>query len=218
VRLGRGTRLAARVHVEEGAELGEDCYLFPGSYVGRGCTLGNRVVLWPGVVIGADGFGYAPGEGGRYTRIPQLGTVVIEDDVEIGATTTVDRATLGETRIGRGTKIDNHVQIAHNVTISSDVVIAGMTGISGSTRIGKRVRMGGRTGTTGHLQIGDDVTVSATSVVARDVPNGETVGGFPARPLREFLKSQALVRRIPRLEQRIRALEQSNRDARKEAP
>ncbi|MCA9753339.1 MAG: UDP-3-O-(3-hydroxymyristoyl)glucosamine N-acyltransferase [Gemmatimonadetes bacterium] len=206
-RLGRGTRLAAHAFVESSAVLGEGCYLYPGAYVGRGCVLGDRVVLHPGVVVGADGFGYSPLPDGGWAKIPQLGIVRIGDDVEIGANSCVDRATLGETVIGRGTKIDNLVQIAHNAAISENGAIAAQSGIAGSTRIGKRVRMGGQAGIPGHLTIGDDVTISAQAGVTRDIPDGQSVTGFPARPVREFFRSQALVKRLPDLERRLQSLE-----------
>jgi UDP-3-O-[3-hydroxymyristoyl] glucosamine N-acyltransferase len=194
-RIGKGTRIAAHAYVGHEAVLGDGCYLHPNSYVGRGCRLGHRVILYPGAIIGSDGFGYAPYEG-RYHKIPQLGIVDLGDDVEIGANACIDRATMGCTRVGRGTKIDNLVQVAHNVAIGEDGVIAAQTGISGSTRIGDRLRMGGQVGVIGHLRFGNDVTASAKSGVIGDLSDGEMVSGFPARPHREWLRGVAALRRL----------------------
>lgn len=195
VRIGKDTRIAAHAYVGHEAVLGEACYLHPQTYVGRRCRLGHRVVLFPGAVVGADGFGYAPHQG-RYHKIPQLGIVVLGDDVEVGANACIDRATMGCTRIGRGTKIDNLVQVAHNVAIGEDGVIAAQTGISGSTRIGDRLRMGGQVGVSGHLRFGNDVTASAKSGVIGDLADGAMVSGFPARPHREWLKGIAALRKL----------------------
>ncbi|MBZ0268950.1 UDP-3-O-(3-hydroxymyristoyl)glucosamine N-acyltransferase, partial [bacterium] len=170
-RLGKGTRIAANAYVGHEAVLGDGCYLHPQSYVGRRCRLGHRVVLYPGAIVGSDGFGYAPVEG-RYHKIPQLGIVDLGDDVEVGANACIDRATMGCTRIGRGTKIDNLVQVAHNVAIGEDGVIAAQAGISGSTRIGDRLQMGGQVGVIGHLRFGNDVTASAKSGVIGNLADG----------------------------------------------
>lgn len=194
-RIGKGTRIAAHAYVGHEAVLGEGCYLHPQTYVGRRCRLGNRVVLYPGAVVGADGFGYAPYQG-RYHKIPQLGIVDLGDDVEVGANACIDRATMGCTRVGRGTKIDNLVMVAHNAAIGEDGVIAAQAGISGSTRIGDRLRMGGQVGVIGHLRIGNDVTASAKSGIIGDLTDGEMVSGFPARPHREWLRGIAALRKL----------------------
>ena len=205
-RLGRGTCVAARSYVGADATVGEDCYLYPGVFLGRGCVLGDRVTIHPGAVLGADGFGYAPVEG-RWHKIPQIGIVEVHDDVEIGANSCIDRAALGKTVIGRGTKIDNLVQIAHNVAIGQDCVLIAQSGISGSTRIGDRVRVGGQAGLIGHLKIGDGAAMAAQAGVIGDVPAGVTVSGYPARPHREALRAEASLRRLPELQRRVRALE-----------
>ncbi len=210
-RIGRGTRLATGVVVEEGAVVGEDCYLYPNTYVGRHCVLGNRVVLYPGAVIGSDGFGYAPVDG-AYVKIPQLGIVVLEDDVEVGCNSCIDRATMGRTWIGRGTKIDNLVQIAHNVAVAEGGAIAAQSGIAGSTRVGKRVRLGGQVGISGHLRLGDDVSAAAQAGIIEDQPNGVTVAGYPARPTRETWRAVAHLRQLPELVRRVKALESRSRE------
>jgi UDP-3-O-[3-hydroxymyristoyl] glucosamine N-acyltransferase len=206
VRVGEGTRIRAHVFVSSAAVLGRSVVLHPRVFVGSGCVLGDRVTVHPGAVIGADGFGYARDDG-AWKKIPQIGIVEIEDDVEIGANACIDRATLGRTRIGRGTKIDNLVQIAHNVAIDEQGALAAQAGVAGSTRIGKRVRLGGQAGVIGHIAIGDDVSIGAQAGVIGDVPAGETVSGYPARPHREALRVEAELRRLPELIRRVRALE-----------
>jgi UDP-3-O-[3-hydroxymyristoyl] glucosamine N-acyltransferase len=204
--LGARTRIAAGGYVGTDAVLGEDCYLYPHVYVGRGCRLGRRVHVQAGAVIGSDGFGYAPVDG-VFRKIPQIGVVEIADDVEIGANACIDRATLGRTVIGRGTKIDNLVQIAHNVAIAEDGAVAAQSGIAGSTKIGRGVRLGGQAGLVGHLKIGDGASIGAQAGVIGDVAAGETVSGYPARPHRDAMRVEASVRRLPELIRRVRALE-----------
>jgi UDP-3-O-[3-hydroxymyristoyl] glucosamine N-acyltransferase len=215
-RVGARTAVGAGCYVGEAAVLGEDCYLHPHAYVGRRCVLGDRVILQPAAVVGSDGFGYAFVEG-RYRRIPQIGIVVIGDDVEIGANACIDRATLGATRVERGTKIDNLVQVAHNVAIAEDSALAAQSGVAGSTRLGKRVRLGGQAGVIGHIRVGDGAQVGAQAGVIGDVPPGVTVSGYPARPHREALRAEAALRRLPDLARRVRALEE-RRDGGGEQP
>jgi UDP-3-O-[3-hydroxymyristoyl] glucosamine N-acyltransferase len=164
------------------------------------------VTVHSGAVVGADGFGYAR-DGARYVKIPQVGRVVLEDDVEIGANTAIDRATLGETRIGRGTKLDNLVHIGHNVRVGGDTVIAGQVGISGSTRIGSRVTLAGQAGVVDHVSIGDDVIVGAQAGVTKDIPAASIVLGSPAIPHREFKRQVATVARLSELVKTLRGLE-----------
>jgi UDP-3-O-[3-hydroxymyristoyl] glucosamine N-acyltransferase len=204
--VGARTKIGAGSYVSTQAALGEDCYLFPRVFVGRGCILGNRVWVHPGAVIGADGFGYARAEG-EYRKIPQIGIVEVGDDVEIGANACIDRATVGKTTLGRGTKIDNLVQIAHNVAVAEDAALAAQSGVAGSTRIGKGARLGGQAGLVGHITIGDGASIGAQAGVIGDVPAAVTVSGYPARPHGEAMRIEAAIRRLPELLRRIRALE-----------
>jgi len=206
VEIGPGTVLEAQVFVGANSRVGRECRIFPQVTLRDGTWLGDRVTVHSGAVVGADGFGFAR-DGARYVKIPQVGRVVLEDDVEIGANTTIDRATLGETRIGRGTKLDNLVQIGHNVRVGGDTVIAGQVGISGSTRIGSRVTLAGQAGVVDHVSIGDDVIVGAQAGVSKDIPAGSIVLGSPAIPHREFKRQVAAVARLPELVKVLRGLE-----------
>lgn len=226
VRLGQGVSVGALAVVADGVEVGEETwigaqvYIGPGSRIGRRCVLhprvtlreavlvGDRVIIQSGAVVGSDGFGYARDELGRYVKIPQVGRVVLEDDVELGANVAVDRATMGETRVRRGTKLDNLVQVAHNVVIGEDTVIVAQVGISGSTTIGSRVTLAGQAGIVGHLRIGDDVTIGAQAGVTKDLPDGAVVLGSPAMPHMEYKRSVAAARRIPELRKLLRGLEE----------
>jgi len=212
VTLGDRARIGARVtlfpgtFVGEDAAIGDDCVLHPNVVVGRGCTVGQRVIIHAGTVIGSDGFGYVMHEG-RHQKIPQIGSVEIEDDVELGANVTVDRATFGKTLIRRGTKVDNLVQIAHNVAIGEHCILAGQTGIAGSTRLGSYVVVGGQAAITDHIELGDRVMVAGRAAVSRSVPAGQVVSGAPALPHEVFIKAQAVIPRLPELRQLVRNLE-----------
>lgn len=212
--IGARTTLVAQVYVGEDTLVGPDCLFYPQVVVRERVTIGARVILHPGAVLGADGFGFAP-EGGGYHKIPQIGTVVIEDDVEIGANTTIDRAALGETRVGRGCKIDNLVMIAHNVRIGPDTVVAAQTGFAGSTQVGRHVVVGGQVGTNGHITVGDNAVLAAQSGILRDVEPGGVVWGTPARPhaetlrlLAEYGKLTEVRKKVEKLEGRLKALEE----------
>jgi len=206
-RVGARTVLHAHVALYADVAVGEDCVLHSGVQVREKCRLGNRVVVQNGAIIGSDGFGFAKDDAGRYEKIAQMGVVVIEDDVEIGALTAVDRAALNETRIGRGTKIDNLVQIGHSVTIGSDSVLAGQVGIAGSAKVGSRVILAGQVGVVGHLEIGDGAIVTAQTGVPGDVAPGAVISGSPAIENRAWLKSTAVFAKLPELQKRIRELE-----------
>jgi UDP-3-O-[3-hydroxymyristoyl] glucosamine N-acyltransferase len=195
------------VFLGDGVTVGDDCVLHPNVVVRDDCRIGDRVILHAGVVIGSDGFGYA-GHGAERIKIPQVGIVQIEDDVEIGANTTVDRATLGRTVIGRGTKIDNLVQIAHNVLIGENTVIAAQVGIAGSTRIGKDVTLAGQVGVVNHITIGDGAKIGPQSGIPRSVPAGALLsGGIAAAPHREWLKVMTLLPQLPKLWSTVKHLE-----------
>jgi UDP-3-O-[3-hydroxymyristoyl] glucosamine N-acyltransferase len=207
VRVGARTVVHAHTVLYPDVEIGEDCVLHSGVHVREGCRLGRRVIVQNGVVIGADGFGFARDDAGRYEKIPQVGIVVVEDEVEIGALTAIDRAAMKETRIGRGTKIDNLVQIGHSVTIGKDTVLAGQVGIAGSARIGDGVTLAGQVGVAGHLTVGDRVIATAQTGIPSSVEAGAMVSGYPAIENRAWLKSSAVFPRLPELLRRLRDLE-----------
>jgi UDP-3-O-[3-hydroxymyristoyl] glucosamine N-acyltransferase len=190
-------------------QIGDDCVLHAGVQVREACRLGHRVIVQNGAVIGSDGFGFAKDDSGRYEKIPQVGVVVVEDDVEIGAVSAIDRSALGETRIGRGVKIDNLVQIGHSVTVGSDTVLAGQVGIAGSTKVGSNVTLAGQVGVAGHLTIGDGVIATAQTGIPNDVAAGSLISGYPAIENRAWLKSSAVFAKLPELQKRLRALERS---------
>lgn len=197
-RIGRETVIESGAHIGEGVTIGERCFIGPNVVIMRGCRLGDRVIIHGGTVIGADGFGYVWAEG-RHLKIPQLGNVVIEDDVELGANVCVDRATLGSTLIKRGTKIDNLVQIAHNDVVGEHVIMAGQVGLAGSVHVGSRVMLGGQVGVADHLTIGEDARIGAGSGVTKDVPAGETFWWYPARPMKKIKEELAALAFLPRV-------------------
>jgi UDP-3-O-[3-hydroxymyristoyl] glucosamine N-acyltransferase len=206
--VGDRTVLLPGVIVGEGAVVGEDCLFYPHVVLYHDVRVGSRVILHAGCVIGCDGFGFAPSLEG-YRKIPQVGTVEIGDDVEIGANTTVDRAVLGVTRIGRGTKLDNLVQVGHNVTIGKDTVIAALTGIAGSCRIGNRVMIGGQAGLAGHLEVEDGILLGAKCGVAHTLRASEARvwSGIPAIPHPTWLRMAMLLPKLPELFRRVKRLE-----------
>ncbi|MBP2675755.1 MAG: lpxD [Deltaproteobacteria bacterium] len=211
--IGARTALLAGVYVGKGASVGEDCLIYPRVTLYHGVRIGKRVILHAGCVIGSDGFGFAPSEKG-FRKILQVGTVEIDDDVEIGANTTVDRAALGVTRIDRGTKLDNLIQVGHNVTIGKDTVIAAQTGISGSCRIGDHVMIGGQAGLAGHLEVGNGVMLGARTGVASSLTaaEGPVYSGAPAMPHKTWLKMVTLLPSLPELFRRVKRLEQGKPD------
>lgn len=206
VRIGTQTQIFPNCVILDDAEIGENCILYPSVTIRENCKIGNRVILQNGAVIGSDGFGYAPHEG-RYHKIPQIGRVIIEDDVEIGANTVIDRATMGETIIKAGVKLDNLIQIAHNVLIDENTVIAAQTGISGSTTIGKNTVIAGQVGTVGHISIGDRVQIGAQSGVSKNIPSGQIYFGYPARPIMKTKRIEAILNNLPDLIKKIKVLE-----------
>jgi UDP-3-O-[3-hydroxymyristoyl] glucosamine N-acyltransferase len=206
-RIGDRTVLMPGVFIGEETVLGEDCLIYPSVTIMDRCRLGNRVILHPGVVVGSDGYGYVPYEKGFY-KIPQIGIVEIEDEVEVGANTTIDRAALGKTVIRRGVKIDNLVQVAHNVEVGEHTLLVAQVGIAGSAKIGKRVALGGQVGVAGHIEIGDEVMVAAKSGVARDIPPKQVISGIPAMPHPLWLRTRFLIEKLPQMAQRIKDLEE----------
>jgi UDP-3-O-[3-hydroxymyristoyl] glucosamine N-acyltransferase len=205
--IGAHSFLSAAVTVQEDVRVGEHCRLHAGVVIRESCRLGDRVTLQPGVVIGGDGFGYEFNERGESEKVPQVGDVVIEDDVEIGANSTVDRARIGSTRIGRGTKIDNLVMIAHNCVIGPHSLIVAQTGIAGGAVLGERVIAMAQSGVAGHVRVGAGVFIGARGGVIEDTPARSRVWGFPAVPERAWHRSVAWLVRLPELAKRIRALE-----------
>lgn len=205
--VGDGSYIGAGVHVGENVNVGSGCFIHPNCVLYADVEIGARVILHAGVVVGADGFGYIPDEEGRIFKYPQTGRVVIEDDVEIGANTTIDRATLRETRIGRGTKIDNLVQIAHNVVIGEDCILASQVGIAGSVRIGRGVMMGGRVGVVDHVEIGDGAKFGADTGVLQSLEGGKVYMHNPAAEVRDARRRIAVLKNLPRLSDRVNRLE-----------
>jgi UDP-3-O-[3-hydroxymyristoyl] glucosamine N-acyltransferase len=205
----RGVRLFPNVTIYEGVRVGEDSVLHSGVAIREGSVLGKRVIVHNNSVIGADGFGFAKDEQGRWLKIPQTGRVVIEDDVEIGACSTIDRASVGETRISRGVKIDNLVQVGHSCEIGDDSLICAQVGLAGSSRVGKKVILAGQVGIAGHMTVGDGAIMIAQSGTFRDIPPGKVMSGvFPAIDHRESLKVMAAFPKLPAMQRSVRNLEE----------
>jgi UDP-3-O-[3-hydroxymyristoyl] glucosamine N-acyltransferase len=205
--IGNRVRIHANVTVYDNVKVGADSVIHSGVAIRENSVLGERVIVHNNSVIGSDGFGYAKDEERRWLKIPQSGRVVIEDDVEIGAGTTIDRASVGESRIGRGTKIDNLVQIGHSCTIGEDTLLCAQVGLAGSSHIGNRVILAGQAGVAGHNTIGDDVVLTAKSATSHDVPAGKMISGIPAFDNRDWLRSIAAFRRLGEMQRKIRELE-----------
>lgn len=205
-KIGARSVIGAFSYIGHDVQIGEDTFLHPRVTVAERCAVGNRVILHSGVVVGSDGFGFELVEG-RHVKIPQVGIVQIDDDVEVGANTTMDRARFGRTWIQEGTKIDNLVQIAHNVVIGKHCIIVSQVGISGSTHLGNYVTLAGQVGVVGHIEVGDQVVVGAQSGVSKSLPPKALYMGTPAVPAAEYREQVALVRRLPKLSARVQALE-----------
>jgi UDP-3-O-[3-hydroxymyristoyl] glucosamine N-acyltransferase len=215
VRLGNGCKIYPHACIGDGVTIGDNCIIYPHVTLYDDCIIGNRCILHAGSVIGSDGFGFAP-EGNDYKKIPQLGNVVLEDDVEIGANTTIDRAVMDSTVIRKGVKLDNLVQIAHNVEVGEHTVMAAQTGVSGSVKIGRHCRFGGQAGVVGHLCIEDEASVGAQAGIIGHIGKGRAVLGAPAIDAKAFLRSSVIFGRLPemyrQLEQLKREIEQLKKD------
>lgn len=227
VQVGKKTSIGDFTSIQKEVTIGDNCRIYPQVFIGAGVNIGKNVIIYPGVkiyhncqigdnciiqanaVIGSDGFGFAPQSDGTYEKIPQVGIVILEDNVEIGANTVIDRATMGQTIIKKGTKLDNLIQVAHNVTVGENTVIAAQTGIAGSTKIGNECQIGGQAGFVGHIEIADKVRVQAQSGVAASIKKvGSKVYGYPALSYQDYLRAYALFRQLPEIEKRIRKLEE----------
>lgn len=210
VTIGNGVKIYPNSYIGDNVTIGNGCKIFPGVKIYPECHLGNKVILHSGTIIGGDGFGFAPLANGSYIKIAQIGNVILEDDVEIGANTTIDRATMGSTIIRKGVKLDNLIQIAHNVEIGENTVIAAQTGISGSAKIGRNCIIGGQVGMVGHIQIADGTRINAQSGLSKSVQSPySTLNGSPAFEYKSSLKSQAVFRNLPEMQQRLLKLEEA---------
>lgn len=214
-RIGSGTLILDQVYVGTGVRIGKNCTLHPGVRIAKGCEIGDNCVLHANVVIGSDGFGFAPQADGSYTKVPQLGKVIVEDDVEIGANTVIDRATMGATLIRKGVKLDNLIQIGHNVEIGEHTVIAAQAGIAGSSKIGKGCRIGGQVGIAGHLSIADGTQLQAQSGVGGHLrETGASLMGSPALNYRDFQRSYVVFKQLPQLYRELDRLKKELSDLR----
>ena len=204
--IGENTVVYPHVYIGTGVKVGSDCLLYSGAAIREYCQLGNRVIVQNNAVIGSDGFGFVT-IGGKHKKVPQVGNVIIGDDVEIGACVTIDRATTGSTVVKNGSKIDNLVHLAHNVVVGENCFFVAQTGIAGSAKIGNNVTFAGQSGSAGHITIGDHCIFAARSAPINDVPAGSFCAGFPARPHREWLRSEAAAGKVPDLLKKVRELE-----------
>lgn len=207
VKVGKGCQIYPQVYLGAGTTVGEGTILYPGVKVYEGCRIGRNCILHAGAVIGADGFGFMPNAAGGFDKIPQLGNVVIEDDVEIGANTCIDRAKTDSTVIRRGVKLDNLIQIGHNVQIGENTVSSAQTGIAGTSKVGSNCFLAGQVGVADHVTIGNNVKVGSKSGLDKDVPDGEVRFGYPALPGMQYHRSAAVFKRLPELEKQVRELQ-----------
>lgn len=207
VKLGRNVKVYPQAYIGRGCTIGDDCIIYPGAKIYHGCKLGNRCIIHAGAVIGADGFGFAPEADGSYNKIPQLGIVELADDVEVGANTTIDRAVMGATTVGRGTKLDNLIQLAHNTSVGQHTVIAAQAGVAGSTHVGSHCMIGGQVGMAGHITVGDHVTIGAQSGIPNSVAANQRLMGYPAVPAGDFARQTVYIKRLGQLFDRVAKLE-----------
>lgn len=210
VTIGKNVKIYPNSFIGDNVTIGDHCVFFAGVRIYSETTIGNNCTIHSGTIIGSDGFGFAPQEDGTYQKVPQIGNVIIEDNVEIGACTTIDRATLGSTIIRKGVKLDNQIQIAHNVEIGENTVIASQTGVAGSTKIGKNCMIGGQVGIVGHITIGDNVKVQAQSGIGKSLQDGEVVQGTPAFNYSDFTKSYVHFKNLPKIVAEIDKIKKNN--------
>ncbi|MBR2378006.1 MAG: UDP-3-O-(3-hydroxymyristoyl)glucosamine N-acyltransferase [Bacteroidaceae bacterium] len=213
--VGEGCKLYPQVYIGDDVVIGNNVTLYPGVKVYHGCRIGNNCIVHAGSVIGSDGFGFAPQADGSYKKIPQVGVVILEDDVELGANTTIDRATMGATIIRRGVKLDNLVQIAHNVEVGENTVMAAQVGIAGSTKIGSQCMFGGQVGVAGHRHVGNRVVIGAQSGIPNDVKDNMELMGYPAVPKVEFARQTVHIKRLAQLNQTVKELQQQINELKK---
>ncbi|MBP3349286.1 MAG: UDP-3-O-(3-hydroxymyristoyl)glucosamine N-acyltransferase [Bacteroidaceae bacterium] len=213
--VGKGCKLYPQVYIGDDVVIGNNVTLYPGVKIYHGCRIGNNCIVHAGSVIGSDGFGFAPQADGSYKKIPQIGIVILEDDVELGANTTIDRATMGATIIRRGVKLDNLVQIAHNVEVGENTVMAAQVGIAGSTKIGSQCMFGGQVGVAGHRHVGNRVVIGAQSGIPNDVKDNMELMGYPAVPKVEFARQTVHIKRLAQLNQTVKELQQQINELKK---
>ena len=209
IKIGNNTKIYPNVYIGDNVVIGDNVILFSGAKIYSDTIIGDNCVIHSSAILGADGFGFAPNEKGEFIKVPQTGNVIIEDNVDVGAATSIDRATLGSTIIRKGVKLDNHIQIAHNVEIGKNTVIAAQTGIAGSTKIGENCMIGGQVGIVGHITIGNNVKIQAQSGIGRNVKDNEILQGSPALPYSDYNKSYVYFKNLPKTMNRINILEKT---------
>ena len=208
VKIGMGTKIFPYTYIGENSEIGENTIIYPGVKIYDSTKIGNKCIIHANSVLGSDGFGFAPNEKGEYSTIPQIGNVIIKDNVSIGSNTVIDRATLKSTIIEKGVKMDNLIQIAHNVIIGENTVIAAQSGVAGSSTLGKNNMLGGQVGIVGHLKMGDNIKYAAQSGVTKNMKSNQTLIGFPAIPKEKYIKSYIIFKKLPSIEEKIKKLEE----------
>lgn len=214
-KIGNNTKLFPQVYIGENVTVGDDCIIYAGVKIYDDCVIGNGCILHAGVIIGADGFGFAPQKDGTFSKIPQIGNVILEDLVEVGANSTIDRGTMGSTIVRQGAKIDNLVQIAHNCEIGENTVIAAQVGMAGTTKVGKNCQFGGQVGLAGHLSIGDNVMIGAQSGVPKSVKSNQIIFGSPAFEIKECMKSISIYKNLPKLRNEVIQLQKEMKSLKK---
>lgn len=206
-RIGDRVNIYPNTYIGDGVEIGDGSTLYAGVKIYEGCRIGNNVIIHAGAVVGADGFGFAPDEKGEYSKIPQIGNVVIEDNVEIGANTCIDRATMGSTVVHKGVKLDNLIQIGHNVVVGEHTVCASQVGIAGTSKIGRHCMLGGQVGVAGHLNVGDNVQLGSKAGISNNIPEGTVYFGYPALPISKYHRANAVFRNLPELSKTVYRME-----------